>query len=205
MRPLSLGFVDAGFTNAEPFESHREFLRGQAGGIRVGREWSGWPSWRDRSENRPPGGKIDHRPAGWLLSASPSPHSLEGHFGRCYLDDDRVTKDGLALRIKSFRSFLRDNGIDSKVPFNLPAPRRSRPGGHGHVRKKLPLLCRPRGAAELLGAPHHRRCRPGVRAGRAHGEDGLSRLVPERLHRRLPHQGPQGERDHRPAEAAYPT
>jgi epoxyqueuosine reductase len=48
------------------------------------------------------------------------PRIMEGHFGRCYLDDDRVTKDGLAQRIKAFRSFLRDNGIDSKVPFNLP-------------------------------------------------------------------------------------
>jgi epoxyqueuosine reductase len=45
---------------------------------------------------------------------------LESHFGRCYLDDDRVTKDGLALRIKAFRKFLQANGIDSKVPFNLP-------------------------------------------------------------------------------------
>ncbi len=47
------------------------------------------------------------------------PQWMEHHFGRCYLDDDRVTKDGLYLRIKAFRSFLRDNGIDSKVPFNL--------------------------------------------------------------------------------------
>ncbi|MBU3954347.1 MAG: epoxyqueuosine reductase, partial [Proteobacteria bacterium] len=38
----------------------------------------------------------------------------------CYLDDDRVTKDGLAKRIKAFRQFLRDEGIESRVPFNLP-------------------------------------------------------------------------------------
>jgi epoxyqueuosine reductase len=48
------------------------------------------------------------------------PRSIEGNFGRCYLDDDRVTKDGLSTRIKAFRTYLRDNGIDSKVPFNLP-------------------------------------------------------------------------------------
>jgi len=48
------------------------------------------------------------------------PSVMESHFGRCYLDDDRVTKDGLTQRIKAFRGFLRDNGIDSKVPFNLP-------------------------------------------------------------------------------------
>jgi epoxyqueuosine reductase len=48
------------------------------------------------------------------------PPSMETHFGRCYLDDDRVTKDGLAVRIKAFRQYLRENGIDSKVPFDLP-------------------------------------------------------------------------------------
>jgi epoxyqueuosine reductase len=45
---------------------------------------------------------------------------MERHFGRCYLDDDRVTKDRLALKIKNFRKFLQTNGVDSKVPFYLP-------------------------------------------------------------------------------------
>ena len=45
---------------------------------------------------------------------------MEKYFGRCYLDDDRMTKDRLAKRIKTFRNFLRENGIDSRVPFNLP-------------------------------------------------------------------------------------
>ncbi|TFH40910.1 MAG: epoxyqueuosine reductase, partial [Chrysiogenales bacterium] len=48
------------------------------------------------------------------------PPEMERIFGRCYLDDDRITKDGLSRRIKTFRQFLRDNGIESKVPFNLP-------------------------------------------------------------------------------------
>ncbi len=48
------------------------------------------------------------------------PRVLEGHFGRCYLDDDRITKDGLSRRIKEFRAFLSDDGIASRIPFNLP-------------------------------------------------------------------------------------
>ncbi|MDD5169802.1 MAG: 4Fe-4S double cluster binding domain-containing protein, partial [Syntrophales bacterium] len=48
------------------------------------------------------------------------PKSLESHFGRCYLDDDRVTKEGLAKRFKAFRDFLKKGGINSKVPFNIP-------------------------------------------------------------------------------------
>jgi len=48
------------------------------------------------------------------------PPSLERHFGRCYLDDDRMTQGRLANRVKAFRAFLRENGINSKVPFHLP-------------------------------------------------------------------------------------
>jgi hypothetical protein len=55
---------------------------------------------------------------GYFNEAFPS--SMENHFGRCYLEDDRVLQDRLAVRIKAFRSFLRDNGIGSKVPFHLP-------------------------------------------------------------------------------------
>jgi epoxyqueuosine reductase len=48
------------------------------------------------------------------------PASLVGKFGRCYMDDDRMTRDGWAVRIKEFRDYLRDNGIHSKVPAYLP-------------------------------------------------------------------------------------
>ncbi len=48
------------------------------------------------------------------------PPSLTGLFGRCYLDDDRVTKDGLSRQIKKFRQFLSDKQIESKIPINLP-------------------------------------------------------------------------------------
>lgn len=118
-KALGLGFADGGFTTAEPFESHRQFLLER-------QEEYGW------AENSGLA-LLDGTDPKTVLPGAKSiivllecycretfPHSLEGTFGLCYLDDDRVTKDGLALRIKSFRSFLRDNGIDSKVPFNLP-------------------------------------------------------------------------------------
>lgn len=118
-KAVELGFVDCGFTTAEPFESHREFLRDR-------QEEYGWAegaglALMDGTDPKTvlPGAKsiivlLD------CYCRESFPHSLAGNFGRCYLDDDRVTKDGLALRIKSFRSYLRDNGVDSKVPFNLP-------------------------------------------------------------------------------------
>ncbi len=118
-KALGLGFVDAGFTTAEPFESHREFLRER-------QDEYGWAekvglALMDGTDPLTvlPGAKSIIVLLDCYCTHS-FPRSLEGNFGRCYLDDDRITKDGLALRIKSFRSFLRDNGIDSKVPFNLP-------------------------------------------------------------------------------------
>jgi epoxyqueuosine reductase len=114
-----LKFADIGFTNAEPFASQKEYLLER-------QEEYGWAEQ-----------------AGLNLIAGTDPHSIlpnaksiivllesyfeesfslkmERHFGRCYLDDDRITKDRLALKIKAFRKFLQTNGVDSRVPFNLP-------------------------------------------------------------------------------------
>jgi epoxyqueuosine reductase len=114
-----LKFADIGFTTAEPFKSQKDYLLTR-------QEEYGWAE-----------------AVGLGLLAGTDPHNIlagaksiivvlqsyfeesfplqmERHFGRCYVDDDRVTKDGLALKIKALRNFLRENGIDSKVPFNLP-------------------------------------------------------------------------------------
>ncbi len=113
------GFEDVGFITAEPFESHREFLSSRQ------KEY-GWAEavgldlikGTDPKEILPGAQTIIVLLEVYFRKAYPQ--SMVGHFGRCYLDDDRVTKDGLMKRIKAFRSYLSDNGIDSKVPFNLP-------------------------------------------------------------------------------------
>jgi epoxyqueuosine reductase len=118
-RALELDFGDAGFTTAEPFVAQLEYLRSH-------QDEYGW------MEKGAPGLMAATDPKVTMPSAKTVivlmepycreafPPLLECHFGRCYLDDDRVTKDGLALRIKALRSFLRDDGIDSRVPFLLP-------------------------------------------------------------------------------------
>ena len=113
------GFEDIGFTTADPFESHKEYLSDH-------QDEYGWVE-SDGLElikgTNPKNIMPDARTVIVLMEAyfrESFPPYMESHFGRCYLDDDRVTKDGLYKRIKSFRSFLRNEGIDSIVPFNLP-------------------------------------------------------------------------------------
>ena len=113
-----LGFGDVGFTTAEPFTAHLDYLRSHQAEY-------GWVEKAGLA-------LLDGTDPKTVLPAAKSiivllelyfreafPVSLESHFGRCYLDDDRMTRDGLAPRIKAFRDFLRRDGIDSKVPFNL--------------------------------------------------------------------------------------
>lgn len=113
------GFGDVGFTTAEPFDTHQKYLADR-------QEEYGWAEavGLDLMKGTDPRAIMaDTQSVNVLMEVyfrKAYPRHMEGHFGRCYLDDDRVTKDGLSQRIKAFRSFLRDNAIDSKVPFNLP-------------------------------------------------------------------------------------
>ena len=114
-----LNFADIGFTGAEPLESQKDYLLKR-------QEEYGWAEALGL-------GLLAGTDPKTILAGAKSiivilesyfeqsfPIAMERHFGRCYLDDDRVTKDGLTLKIKALRKFLRDGGIDSKVPFNLP-------------------------------------------------------------------------------------
>ena len=113
------GFGDIGFTAADPFDSQKELL--------IERQKYYDPLFKlglDLIAGTDPKSILPEAKSIIVLMEvyfkEAFPKSMENHFGRCYLDDDRVTKDGLSKRIKSFRSFLKDNGINSKVPFNLP-------------------------------------------------------------------------------------
>lgn len=114
-----LGFEDVGFTTADPFHEHKRLLE----------EMSAEYAWAEAVGLK----LLDGTDPRTIMPAAKTiivlmevyfreayPRSMEGNFGRCYLDDDRITHDGLYQRIKAFRGFLRDNGIDSQVPFNLP-------------------------------------------------------------------------------------
>ena len=116
---IRLGFADIGFTSAESFASQKEYLLAH-------QEEYGWTeavgfsllAGTDPKNILPNAKSIIVLLESYFEEALPL--KMERHFGRCYLDDDRVTKDGLALKVKAFRQFLKTNNIDSKVPPHMP-------------------------------------------------------------------------------------
>ena len=114
-----LKFADIGFTDAQPFDSQNEYLLAH-------QEEYGWAEAVGLCllAGTDPKNILQQAKSIIVLLESyfeeAFPLNMERHFGRCYLDDDRVTKDRLALKIKAFRKFLQVNGVDSKVPFNAP-------------------------------------------------------------------------------------
>ena len=134
----AIGFDDIGFTTAEPFADHKEILESR----RDEYVWISKMGLDLEAGTDPktvmPGAKsiivvLD------LYFRQAFTASMEGHFGRCYLDDDRVTKDGLSLRIKKFRAYLKENGMESKVPFNLPHRAAAARAGVGNFGKNCLL------------------------------------------------------------------
>lgn len=114
-----LGFADVGFTTADPFDEHRDFLVEH-------QDRYGWtePAGIDLVGGSDPAAILPGAASIIVLLENyyrqSFPRVMEGHFGRCYLDDDRVTRTGLSRRIKAFREFLRDAGIGNRPAFNLP-------------------------------------------------------------------------------------
>jgi epoxyqueuosine reductase len=118
-KAMELGFDDIGFTNAEPFNSQSEFLNNENAHY-------GWTEQLGLTlkESIDPLKVMDSAKGIIVLLhgyfTKKVPQSLLANYGRCYLTDDRVTKDGLALRIKAFRNYLRENGVDSKLSKSMP-------------------------------------------------------------------------------------
>ncbi len=114
-----LGFEDIGFTTADSFDSQKKLLTER----KEAYEWLTAVGFDLMAGTDPVSILPDAESIIVLMEVyfrEAFPKELEVNFGRCYLNDDRMTKDGLTQRIKSFRSFLRENGINSKIPFHMP-------------------------------------------------------------------------------------
>ena len=88
------GFADAGFTTAEPFLSQRALLEERRGGV-----WMGDPVGPLLIAGTDPATVLAGAKAIIVLIEpyfrEAFPPSMEGHFGRCFIDDDRMTGDRL--------------------------------------------------------------------------------------------------------------
>ncbi|MFW9825710.1 MAG: epoxyqueuosine reductase [Candidatus Thorarchaeota archaeon] len=133
-KALELGFEDIGFTTMESFDSQREILNSR-------KQEYAWLIFTgvDIEKGLDPKNILhDGKSIIVLIDVyfrEAFPSGMEGHFGRAYLDDDRRTKGQLYQRVKEFRSFLRDNGIDSRAPFNIPHRLTSARAGVGNFGK----------------------------------------------------------------------
>jgi len=114
-----LGFDDIGFTTAESFPSQLEYI--DSGDKRY--DWTEMVGLKLKQSIDP---RVVFEEAKSIIVLLHCylrdfiPASMTNHFGRCYVNDDRVTKDGLAERIKAFRGYLRDNSINSKCSASMP-------------------------------------------------------------------------------------
>ncbi len=140
-----LGFEDIGFTGVEPFISQLEFLNNPDAHY-------GWTERTGLSLMKgvyPSSVMEGSRSIIVLLHnyfRKTIPVSLTGNFGRCYLNDDRMTKDGLSLKIKEFRNYLKENGINSKQSASMPDKLAAARAGIGTFGKNC-LLYASRGAS----------------------------------------------------------
>ena len=94
-KAMEQGFDDVGFTSAEPFDTHRTFLeqhQNEYGWVEA--SGLGLLQGTDPKSTLAGAETIVVLMEAYFKMANPT--FLEAHFGRCYLDDDRVTKDGLA-------------------------------------------------------------------------------------------------------------
>lgn len=115
---FEIGFADIGFCNAEPFEKQKEILNENPEGYSWASKWN-----IDLFAGTDPQHILEGAKSIIVVLdvyfKEKIPKSMESHFGRCYIDDDRLIKQQMSLRFKEFRNFLREKGIKSSVPFNL--------------------------------------------------------------------------------------
>ncbi len=138
-RARETGFEDAGFTGIEPFISQLDYLGNPDANY-------GWTlkAGLELEKGIDPLYAMDGAKGiivliySYVKSSIPGP--LLSNFGRCYLYDDRVTKDGLMKKINEFRDYLKANGINSKFSKNVPDKAAAARAGVGSFGKNALLF-----------------------------------------------------------------
>ena len=96
-RAMELNFEDVGFTTAEPFGHQKDFLLENEAEFEFAIKGIDLVGGTDPKHVYPQAKTIIVIMEKYFRKSYPP--QMERHFGRCYQDDDRITRDGLALRI----------------------------------------------------------------------------------------------------------
>lgn len=117
-KAFDLGFDDIGFTTADPFESQKEVLLSrQQEYAWIGEAGLDLSAGTEPQRLFPEARSIIVLVAVYFHSAYPA--HMEYSFGRCYMDDDRVTRNGLTQKVRTFIKYLAQNGVVLKLMPNL--------------------------------------------------------------------------------------
>lgn len=128
-----LGFDEIGFTTAAPFDTHKEVL------LERQEAYSHLMVKRDLITGTNPRSILPEAKSIVVLvykflqeSFDPT---MEFHFGRYYIDDDRIFKQERVRRTNEFVEFLREHGIQAEASGELPHRACAGRAGLGHVGK----------------------------------------------------------------------
>ncbi|MFC1896169.1 epoxyqueuosine reductase [Thermodesulfobacteriota bacterium] len=136
-KAYELGFDEIGFTTAEPFESQKEAL------LERKEEYAHLSTDFDLIGGTNPKNILPEAKSIIVLVAmylkESFPPVMEAHFGRLYIDEDRIIKQELVRRTKDFVTLLREDGMKAKASYHLPHRACAGRAGIGNVGKNCLL------------------------------------------------------------------
>lgn len=114
-----LGFDEIGFTTAEPFSSHREVLdkRRESYNHYIRKDFSLIKG--TDPQDILPGAKSIIVLVHWFMKESFHP-SMEAHFGKYYIDEDRIFRKQMMGRVDGFVAYLQEKGIHAVASHEVP-------------------------------------------------------------------------------------
>ena len=142
-KALKAGFDEIGFTTALPFESHRAVLEERKESYTRLIKSSNLIEGTDPKSIMPEVKSIivlvDH-----YLKESFHPY-MEAHFGKFYIDEDRIIRKEKVKEVINFVAFLRENGLKAKAAGGLPHRPTAARAGIGSVGKNCIMYSRKKG------------------------------------------------------------
>ncbi|MCP4755545.1 MAG: epoxyqueuosine reductase, partial [Proteobacteria bacterium] len=139
-----LGFDEIGFTTAEPFEAQIQVLEERKEGYAQFKN-AGFDLVKGSDpKNVLPEARSIIVLVDWYLKESFHPF-MEAHFGRLYIDEDRIFQQELYRRTKEFVGFLREDGIQAVNSGDLPHRASAGRAGIGNVGKNCIMYSRKAG------------------------------------------------------------